>query len=297
MTRLAYPTKTWPALVLRMQTDSEFAAEFQKSREIHTGVRAKDFVGQSYAAQTTAGFRCERSYVWQALADFQKEHGCQPSDIGLPLESLDLGLGMGVQKGVCLLDKGSPIRIIKYYDVGGQCCDEFLRASEALRPGQGRELAAWSHENVSSQYHPKCFSKLGVSMSPEEVKEKAVAFSQAQAKLAEEARLQREALDQLQPAAAEGEPVEEEKQQPSEEDDEVVEASGVRAAAMSALAVAPKRKQNKNKPVAKGKATAKGKGRYVSPAVRSCGGEDSRSVCSMQTAKSGRRTDSEKCMH
>ena len=302
VTRLAYPTKPWSTLVLRMQTDSEFAAEYQKSREIHGGVRARDFVGQSFTTEAHAGFRCERTFLWMNLADFVKQYGCQPGDIAVPVESLDLGPGVGVQKGVCYLDASSPMRIIKYHDVGGKCSDEFLKASESLRPGQGKELAGWYHVNVGSQQNPKCFSKAAVACSAEEMKERAAGFLVKAKERAEDAKRQKEALQELQPASAgEGQRGAEEKHDSSEEeDDEVVEACGVRAAATAALPAPQGKKLAKQKGTEKAKAKTKAKSKGPSSSAPSvpgsvAGPQDTRSVSSLQTMKST-KSQSEKCM-
>ena len=201
ISRIAYPTKSWDALVLRSATDPTFASEFEKSKDIYGGKRGRDFVGQSFATHAASGIRCERAYIWMGLQEFQKRYACQPGDLGLAVDTLDLGAGMGLQKGICMIDNESPIRIIKYHDVAGRCADEFLSASEALREGQGAELSTWYQENVPGCHHPRCFSKPSAALCATEIAVKAAEFCKEQAERAEEARIKAEALKELEPEA------------------------------------------------------------------------------------------------
>eukprot|EP00971_Amphidinium_carterae_P338519 6475889-Amphidinium_carterae.1 len=180
ITRRAFPLEDWSALTMKMQTSGPFQEEYKRIQEIYEGSRSRDFLSQSYVADQLTGYTVERSFLWQSLSDFEAQHKCSPTDIGLTVETIEVDQGVP-QKGILYKPKNeeAPLVVKKFHTVCGKLSDLLLSASEQLREGQGREVAEW-HCSSTAKALPSCFSK-GQGVTEEEVKSMAQRFAEKEA--------------------------------------------------------------------------------------------------------------------
>ena len=230
-----------------------FKETYDKIVEVYEGLRPKDWLPEHFASERCSGYVVERSFVWVSCSEFQAEHKCSPSDIGIPIETLQLDHNK-TEKGILVVDSAQPLRVKKFHTVYGKLSEVFHDGTTQLRSNQGSEIADWYYED-QNKHLPRAFAKASggsVANTKEHLKELVAVYVKRREEQAREAQTRAEAvaevaMDEKDDEKPDGEPELEEEEVETAEAKPLIMSMATRAAAKKGALRQGKGKQ-KGKP-------------------------------------------------
>ena len=232
--RKTWPLKSWEQILLEKQTTAGFQEVYERAKRVHLGEQEADFLQQECRSEKWAGYWVERLWTFVPVKSFEADHGCTPTSLGLPVDTIIVD--QKPEKGVLML-KSDEITVRSVDAVSASLHETLFNGGQQVRADQGAEVyKAWTSDAAS---RPKAFSKTDLTVA--QVAEKARLAKEKRAAEAERAKQLHANLPEK--------PAEPEVQEPvapdEEEEEEVVQKSGLTAPLLLPSARIP---SNKRKP-------------------------------------------------
>eukprot|EP00971_Amphidinium_carterae_P328039 6459721-Amphidinium_carterae.1 len=136
----AWPEIEFEQAMLKKDSSKEFQEELERAIRVYRGAKA-DFPRQTVGQENKVGFIVERPLRFLSTTDFEELYKCKPTDLSLPVETLEIKPGKKLT-GVVIQEEmpkpGIPIRA--FYQANLTLETRFQTADEQLRPDQGADV-------------------------------------------------------------------------------------------------------------------------------------------------------------